>query len=665
MDTRALYREMSDYHQWRQQLNRRLTDFEQWIQAHGLVSREVRNCIAGARRLLSNDSFTLVCVGEFSRGKTELINALLLGHAQAGPLNQRILPSRPGRTTMCPAEIYCDPQNLNSVRLLPIETRRGKTSLAQFKRIPEKWVRLDFDPESPEQLRAAIDQVAANRWVNPEEAEALGFTEREWGERDTQGRVAIPNWRHALISLDHPLLRRGLKILDTPGLNALGNEPELALQVLPQAQAVIFMLAADAGVTASDMALWREHIEDLAESRGTVVLTLLNKVDSLWDDLGSEAQTEQAIRSLQNLSARQLGLKPEQVLPLSAKQALLARVRNQPKLLTRSGFSHLEKALAASLTQSRKRLSEHRLIAHSETMIRNTRASLTDRLVDAQRELALVRANRAESQTGPDPLTLQRETIRQSHRQYHKQALSLRTSQMLLEKQRPSLLYCVQPQRLRQEIEQTRQNLARSWTSLGLSRAMAQLFEWLDSQVNHLEQEAERANRVLISIYQRPEHQVGQVRTLTPHKLDFRKERQTLRRLHRRANHFRASLGSLLRFKTDLIQRFIDTLVSEAEALWQALNQGLEDWLQQALTPLLQHNQYQRQLLEHHMLRLTRMRHQQQGLGEQLQALKINIRHMREALDQLEPLCREECSFPAQPHNAAVVSLNQARRTQA
>jgi len=663
MDTRALYREMSDYHQWRQLLGGRLTGFENWIQAHGLVSQEVRNCIAGARRLLSGDSFTLACVGEFSRGKTELINALLLGHSQSFPGSQRILPSRPGRTTMCPAEIYCDPQNPNSVRLLPIETRRSKTNLAQFKRIPEKWVRLDFDPESPEQLRAAIDQVAANRWVSPDEAEALGFAEREWGERDGEGRVAIPNWRHALISLDHPLLRRGLKILDTPGLNALGNEPELALRVLPQAQVVIFMLAADAGVTASDMALWREHIEDLAESRGTVVLTLLNKVDSLWDDLGAGAQAEHAVRSVQALSARQLGLRSEQVLPLSAKQALLAQARNQPELLARSGFAQLERALASSLAQSRAQLSQHRLIADSETMIRNTRTSLTGRLADAQKELMLVRTNRTGDQA--DPLAMQRETIRQSHRQYHKQALSLRTSQMLLEKQRPALVYCVQPQRLRQEIEKTRQNLAHSWTSLGLSRAMAQLFEWLDSQVNHLEEEVERANRVVTSIYQRPEHQAGQARPLKPHKLDIRAERQALRQLHRRADHFRASLGSLLRFKSELIQRFIDTLVSEAQALWQALNQELEDWLQQALAPLLQHNQYQRQLLEQHMLRLTRMRHQQQGRSEQVQALRVNIRHMREALDELEPMCREEPSFPAPIQNAAVVSLDQVRRTQA
>ena len=54
----------------------------------------------------------------------------------------------------------------------------------------------------------------------------------------TEGMVEIPMWRHALISFPHPLLKEGLTIVDTPGLNALGNEPELTINMLPNAQAV-------------------------------------------------------------------------------------------------------------------------------------------------------------------------------------------------------------------------------------------------------------------------------------------------------------------------------------------------------------------------------------------------------------------------------------------
>jgi hypothetical protein len=60
--------------------------------------------------------------------------------------------------------------------------------------------------------------------------------------------------------LPHPLLAQGLVILDTPGLNAIGTEPELTLSLLPNAHAVLFILAADTGVTQSDLTVWREHI---------------------------------------------------------------------------------------------------------------------------------------------------------------------------------------------------------------------------------------------------------------------------------------------------------------------------------------------------------------------------------------------------------------------
>ena len=46
----------------------------------------------------------------------------------------------------------------------------------------------------------------------------------------TMGRVEVPAWRHALINYPHPLLKQGLVVLDTPGLNAIGAEPELTLE---------------------------------------------------------------------------------------------------------------------------------------------------------------------------------------------------------------------------------------------------------------------------------------------------------------------------------------------------------------------------------------------------------------------------------------------------
>ena len=55
------------------------------------------------RERLASDKLVLAFVAEFSRGKSELINAIFF--ADTG---RRVLPATPGRTTMCPVELRFD-----------------------------------------------------------------------------------------------------------------------------------------------------------------------------------------------------------------------------------------------------------------------------------------------------------------------------------------------------------------------------------------------------------------------------------------------------------------------------------------------------------------------------------------------------------------------------
>ncbi|HSX84845.1 MAG TPA: hypothetical protein VLE50_05535, partial [Cellvibrio sp.] len=95
MDVRSLHRQMTHYNRWKRQLDERLQRFEQWGKNHDMVDPGMGKTLQRARQLLRGESFTIACVGEFSRGKTELINALL--YTGGG---RRLLPSQPGRTTM-------------------------------------------------------------------------------------------------------------------------------------------------------------------------------------------------------------------------------------------------------------------------------------------------------------------------------------------------------------------------------------------------------------------------------------------------------------------------------------------------------------------------------------------------------------------------------------
>ncbi len=665
MDVKSLHRQMTQYNRWKRQLDERLQRFDAWGTSHQMLSSDVQRTLQKARQLLRGDSFTIACVGEFSRGKTELINALL--YTEGG---RRLLPSQPGRTTMCPTEIFWDANiPVNCVRLLPIETRRTNTSLQNFKRIPQNWVTVTFDPLNHDQTRAAINQVSASKWVAPADALKLGFAMDELGERDVNGKVAVPAWRHALISLDHPLLRQGLRIVDTPGLNALGNEPELTLKTLPEAQAILFLMSADAGVTASDMTIWREHVQTLRDEQCTAVLALLNKIDSLWDDLQSPAEVNASIEDIRRATAKQLKLAPEQVIAISAKQGLLGKVGRNAQQLERSNFPQLERKLADVVLHSQQQIIGHRLVGDSYEMIINTRNSLAQRLSECESEIEVLRT--AAPQEAADTLQQLRDTIRQTHHQYHKQALSLRTSQRLLESQRISLLAPVSSGLLEQQINNAHRNLAQSWTTLGLARAIGNFFDDVDSSVQHIEREIERANRVMVSIYQRPEHNLTGDDLMMRHLLKIQHQRRQLRQLHKRADDFRFSLNTLLTRKGALINRFINTLVQEVRNTYQDLNEHINQWLQEALTPLIHNNQYQKQLLETHMLRLTQLQSQRNTHAEQIESLQTNIYQLQAALGSLEPLYQEIISAPlvnnaseklAVIRSGQVVSLLDARK---
>jgi GTPase SAR1 family protein len=660
MDVRSLYRQMASYDHWKTELQTQLLAFQTWFQNHRIKSGQAQSCLHHALSLLSHNQFTLVCVGEFSRGKTELINALL--YSEYG---QRLLPSRPGRTTMCPTEIYYDPDSERCcVRLLPIETRRTTTSVDSFRRIPEKWVSIYFDPRNPKQVGHAVSQISATKAVSERDARQMGFDNQLLSRHSSdKNLVEIPAWRHALINLDHALLRQGLRIVDTPGLNALGNEPELTLNTLPHANAIIFLLAADAGVSASDMAIWTKHIEVLRNNQGIAVLVLLNKTDTLWNDLSSPEDVARCIREVRETTARQLKLPIEHVIPISAKEGLLAKAsRDKPRLL-RSSLLKMEMLLAERIVDNQRAIVNHRAISDMVTIANNTYRLLRRRTFECKQELAALMAN---STTDAKLNTLEklRRNIKDAHTGYHKQALSLRSSQRLLDRQCTSLIAPVSTPLLEQLIAHTTTKLNQSWTTVGLTRCIAEFFQNLEQSLNNMAREAQQANEMLGTIYRRPEHSDVGVDLLERHLFSVAPYRRQLAHLKYQANQFRLSLDTLFASKSKVIQRFVQSLVREVRALYARLIEDANHWGNEALTPLVHHNLYQKQLLERHMMRLTNLNNENRGVSTQLQALRANIAMQEQALTSLGDILKHinACTPGRSERSQNVVSLEAARR---
>src|SRR5258706_9393946 len=114
--TSQLETEVAHYQEWRDQMIAGIESYKSWLDTNDCADIQQSLRIYDLIESLRHDSITLAFLAEFSRGKTELINAMFFSD-----FKQRLLPSDVGRTTMCPTEIFYDPAEGPYLRLLPIE----------------------------------------------------------------------------------------------------------------------------------------------------------------------------------------------------------------------------------------------------------------------------------------------------------------------------------------------------------------------------------------------------------------------------------------------------------------------------------------------------------------------------------------------------------------
>lgn len=625
--------------QWKRALAAVLVRYRSWLAANRLVTPALEARLDRALRQLRSEQLTLAFVGEFSRGKTELINALFFAGC-----GRRILPSQPGRTTMCPTELFFDARAARPyLRLLPIETRLEEVSLAELRQRPAAWVTFNLDAQDPAAMADAFAEVARVKAVSREQALRLGFdpaTLEPTGETD---RVRVPVWRHALASVDHPLLRKGLRILDTPGLNALGSEPELTLSMLPEAQVIFFLLAADSGVTASDLAIWEGHVRGLGREGPQRLYALLNKIDVLEDELLEAEEVASHQERIRRDSAGQLGLDIEQVLPLSARQGLLARVRNDARLLARSRFAELEALLGERLVADRGHLIDEQVVAPLREMLLASQALLAQRIAridEQQRQLAA-------EETDQDALLAELGVrARAEHAEHHKRLIALRGQQNLLRRQAERLRQVIGAERLEQQLQRVRERLLGSWTTLGISQGIVAFFDQLESDLDHLCDEAAMADRTVAAIYRRHNEAYPLLAVDAP-RLALDAFARELLQLRLRADHFRLRPSTLLTEQHSLTRRFLATLAQSVVDLHRRLRDAIERWEAEVLLPLLQFNQERKQLLEQQLLemralaqagRQTRTRGQLLSrYAEQLAQQQGEVEELLRSLRRCEP----------------------------
>lgn len=613
--------DFQQYGAWRAQVTGALDAYRSALETAGLLDDAGEQQIARAQQRLLDDKLSVAFVAEFSRGKSELINAIFFSD-----FGQRMLPSAAGRTTMCPTELLYDESWEPSIRLLPIDTREQHLSTSDFRDDPSAWTVFPLNLDSPDDMVETFRQVSQTRMVPVAKAQAYGLYDPDDPDLSTaqvvDGMVEVSQWRHAIINFPHPLLKQGLVILDTPGLNAIGTEPELTLNLIPNAQAVLFILGAETGVTKSDIDVWRNHI-----GGGSGRIVVLNKIDTMWDELKSPSANDAEIARQQASVAQVLGLSPSQVFPVSAQKALVAKVTGDRALLAKSRMAALEQALYDELIPSRQEIIRRQLGVDMVALAAAQQAAASTRRHRMTEQLDELISLRGKNQ---GVVAHMMERIEQEKKDFDASLQKLQGTRAVFTTLSAELYTTLGMDVIQGQIEDVRDAMESARFATGMRGPVRDFFQQARDNLERSNAKIGEISAMMDTMYKRFSDEHG---LALPPPLTLSLERY-LSEIDRIEGIYQKQFGTatlLITSRGTLLQRFFDSIASRVRRTFRAANADADAWLKVILAPIEAQVRQHKEQLKHRQASIQRIHDATDTLEQKIQAFEATRDQLDEA----------------------------------
>lgn len=633
MVEQALKKEIKEYSEWRCRLSDSIQKMSSFLKQNNVTDLRTHHQFETVLGQLADDNLSIAFVAEFSRGKSEMINTLFFGDYK-----KRILPSGSGRTTMCPTELLYDPNRPTSIRLLPIESRRDKRALFELKQETELWTAIEFDASNVTSVSAALKGMTDSKLVSKDYAKELKFDLLENDESEIglpvnkYDEVEIPTWRHAIINLPHPLLEQGLVILDTPGLNAVGAEPELTINQLATAHTVVFILSMDTGVSSTDMHLWNQHLggKNATAKQNKRKLVALNKIDSLWDGIRTEEEIEQEIQRQISETAIALNLAEENIFPLSAQKGLLAKLEGDEELLERSRVRDLEEAIAERIVPEKRQIVVDRVRSTLETVLDASGTILDNRLKDADEHIAELKQLSSKNSDVISHIMLKVQSEKSSLESDMQRYQALRS---VYSKETSKLVDLLSSERLEKLIAVTRHNMSRCASSITLQKTIGRFFEELNRYIDSAISQANEIAVLSESITRDFEKDHG-IANFRVRRLRLEKFKQEIARLETKHSNFKETKTLFFREQMSITNKFYESVCTAARKIFDRALRDATNWNSNLMVPMETYVREHHTQLRRRLESVKRIHKASDTVETRLQELLIMQKQLIEQHDQ-------------------------------
>lgn len=449
-------------------------------------------------------------------------------------------------------------------------------------------------------------------------------------------------WRHALINLPHPLLKQGLVILDTPGLNAVGAEPELTVNLIPQAHAVVFILGADTGVTRSDLSIWREHL--VAPAGNTDARwVVLNKIDTLWDTLNSPSQVQAQLERQCSTSAEMLGVPLDRVVPISAQKGLVAKIACDDVLLESSRLPVLEEALAQGIMGQRQAILRAAVASGVASLRAETGRVINVRRRDLDDQMLELRSLRGKNASVIESM---RGRIELEQREFEASATKIQAVRAVHLKLLRELFQQLGARSLKAELADLAEALQQRGLKLGARKVYAQTFERLRGIVDKAQSSGTEIQSMLDGTFRQLNAEFGfslQVPS-APRLEGFLHDVTQIEQSHVQY----LGMGNALKLaQPEFAQRLVRALAMRLRTIFESVANDLELWSKSATAQLDAQLRERKRSFARRIEAVDRIQHAASGLVERIGEIEASEQELQALELRLEEFTRQLVAMPA------------------
>ncbi len=435
-------------------------------------------------------------------------------------------------------------------------------------------------------------------------------------------------------------------------MNALGIEPELTLRSLESANAIVFVLSADTGITRSELQAWNEHVK---HSHTDNVLVVINKIDTLWDELKTQEEIDLQIKKQVAEVARILGVPSTRVFPVSAQKSLVARRDNNYSLEKASRITKFELALADTINHTNRKA----ILASANSDISST-LKVTQRVLQQRKDTTTAQAREIQDlmQNQMQVSDNNINKVRKERERLEKVAREINMFRVDLKMDYDQFVESLDIFALDKLIARYRLEISNQLTTTGLQREMNDFQAQAVGKFQHAISHIALLEKKLGKLYGRVE-KILEITGLSPRKIHPELYLQSLQKYNEKHTKYAKGISMVMTEQNALRDRYYASVMVKIRKLYIQTRDEVELWCRNSLVPLeleLRENGAQ---LKKRLLSLERIRSRDSGLADEIRILESRMEGHRQRKNTIDHFIRrlEEISNYNKPNISNVIDL--------